>query len=379
MRVNQPPVVTIQTPATGAIFAQGETISFTGSAIDPEYGALTGASLVWTSSLDGQIGIGGSFSRDDLSIGTHTILLTATDPHGIAGSASVTITITSNQAPVVTITSPTNGASFPVGETITFAGSATDPEDGALTGMVLVWASNIDGQLGTGGSFTRDDLSAGTHTITLTATDSQGAAGTQSITITVTSLACEGCFVTSIPQTDGLVWVTIHLPDCCRGGFCRVFVSWEGEGPVLGAIEPGLFWPVDVYQREDGSWIAGPALNIAGAWITAGQGTNGDDKEEAVVGGGEVPNGSGDLDPSKLMNYFILLDDSNEAGENDPNVWTFKLFNHPDSNPPETRKFQNVKVFICPYGAVLPGSLSALNDQLQNHPQYKAWFLENQR
>jgi hypothetical protein len=371
MRVNQPPAVTIQTPAAGATYAQGEAISFTGSAIDPEYGTLTGASLVWTSSLDGQIGTGGSFTRDDLSAGTHTITLTATDPRGAVGTVSVTITVSGNQVPVVTLSAPANGADFSIGVTITFTGSATDPEDGALTGISLVWTSNIEGQIGTGGSFTRDDLSAGIHTITLTAADSQGSTGTQSITITVQSLTCEGCFVTSIPQTDGLVWVPIQVPACCQGGFCRVFVSWEpdeGEtAPALGALNPGLFWPVEIYQREDGTWLSGPALNIAGAYVTAGQGTNGDNNEEAVVGGGASISG----------NYFTLLDDSNEAGENDPDLWTFKLYNDPLTG--EETKFKNMKVYVCPGGEVVPASLSVLVESLQEHAEYKTWFFPTER
>jgi hypothetical protein len=363
MRVNQPPVVTIQTPTAGENFAQGEAISFTGSAIDPEYGTLTGTALVWTSNLDGQIGIGASFSCSNLSVGTHTITLTATDPRGAIATVSITITVSDNQVPAVTLSAPANGANFSIGETIIFTGSATDPEDGALSGTSLVWTSNLDGQIGTGGSLTRNDLSAGSHTITLTATDSKGGTGTQSITITVQSPTCEGCFVTSIPQTDGLVWVSIQLPDCCQGGFCRVFVSWEGEGPDLGAFEPGLFWPVDVYQRADGSWIAGPAITLGGAWVTAGQGTNGDTNEEAVVGGGASISG----------NYFTLLDDSNEAGENDPDLWTFKLYNDPLTS--EDTKFKNMRVYICPGGEVVPASLSLLAEQFQHHAEYKTWFV----
>ena len=50
-----------------------------------------------------------------------------------------------------------------------FAGTGSDPEDGTLTGASLVWTSSINGQIGTGTSFSTTTLSAGTHTITLTA------------------------------------------------------------------------------------------------------------------------------------------------------------------------------------------------------------------
>jgi len=88
-----------------------------------------------------------------------------------------------NTPPSVTITSPANGASFPSSASITFSGSASDTEDGDLTGT-LAWTSSIDGSIGTGGSFNAV-LSAGTQTITASVTDSGGLTGTASITITV--------------------------------------------------------------------------------------------------------------------------------------------------------------------------------------------------
>ncbi len=88
-----------------------------------------------------------------------------------------------NDAPVVTITSPTDGSTFDSGATILFEGTASDTEDGDLTAS-LVWTSNIDGDIGTGGSFSAT-LSDGNHTITAEVTDSGGKTGSDSISITV--------------------------------------------------------------------------------------------------------------------------------------------------------------------------------------------------
>jgi hypothetical protein len=88
-----------------------------------------------------------------------------------------------NEAPVVTITSPPDGSSFSNGAAITFTGNANDTEDGDLTAS-LVWTSNIDGVIGNGGSFTAV-LSPGAHTVTAAVVDSGGRVGTDSITVTV--------------------------------------------------------------------------------------------------------------------------------------------------------------------------------------------------
>jgi len=91
---------------------------------------------------------------------------------------------TTNTAPSVTISAPTNGASFTTTDNITFTGTAVDTEDGTISAN-LVWTSNLSGQIGTGATFART-LPAGTHTITASVTDSGGLVGTKSITITVT-------------------------------------------------------------------------------------------------------------------------------------------------------------------------------------------------
>ena len=91
-----------------------------------------------------------------------------------------------NDTPVVTITAPTDGASFEDGELIDFAGTATDTEDGDLSGSIE-WTSSLDGSLGTGSTI-MSTLSVGTHMITASATDSDLATGTDEISVTVTSV-----------------------------------------------------------------------------------------------------------------------------------------------------------------------------------------------
>lgn len=87
--------------------------------------------------------------------------------------------------PEVTITEPEDGDSFAAGETITFTGEAFDQQYPDLDDDAYVWTSDIDGEIGTGPSFTTANLSEGEHTITLTVTDPDEWVGEDSITITV--------------------------------------------------------------------------------------------------------------------------------------------------------------------------------------------------
>jgi len=94
---DMPPLVSILSPATGSSFSAGSNILFQGTAIDPEQGNIA-ASLVWTSSRDGQIGTGASFTRT-LTSGSHTITASLVDSGGNSGSAATSITVGSTSTP----------------------------------------------------------------------------------------------------------------------------------------------------------------------------------------------------------------------------------------------------------------------------------------
>jgi PKD repeat protein len=273
---NQSPTASISSPSNGTTVVQGTSVSFAGTGSDPEDGTLTGSALTWTSSIDGVIGTGTSFSKSNLSAGQHTISLTAKDAQNATGTATrtiniiaaptnqapaarftftcptlqctldgststddvgivryawnwgdgrseshssptakntwasgtyqVTLTVTdgagltnsvtksvqvptpaTNQPPTASITSPANGASSVQGTSVSFAGSGSDPENGALSGASLAWTSSRDGAIGSGTSFSTTNLSVGQHTITLTAKDAQNSAGSAAVTIMITA------------------------------------------------------------------------------------------------------------------------------------------------------------------------------------------------
>ncbi len=87
------PRVTIESPEDGASFEEAAEITFSGRAADFQGGDIAGQALVWTSSLDGTIGGGKTIISDSLSVGTHTITLTATDAVGASSSDTITINI----------------------------------------------------------------------------------------------------------------------------------------------------------------------------------------------------------------------------------------------------------------------------------------------
>jgi hypothetical protein len=90
--------------------------------------------------------------------------------------------IVPDKVPTVQILAPTDGAHFGLGEVVNFSGSAYDQEDGVLTGPSLVWT--FDGSsIGAGATASVLELPAGSHIVTLTATDSDGNSMTATIEI----------------------------------------------------------------------------------------------------------------------------------------------------------------------------------------------------
>src|SRR5207237_1119918 len=163
---DRPPAVTITAPQDGRLFPVHFAATFTATATDNVDGDL-GASLVWTSDRDGQLGTGRSITTSTLSVGDHRITASVTNSLGTTGSAAITVTV-GNGAPKVKITAPADGTGVDEGTTVTFTGTASDPEDGDLT-PAIAWASDLQGALGTGGTVSARLTTVGTHHITATA------------------------------------------------------------------------------------------------------------------------------------------------------------------------------------------------------------------
>ena len=155
------------------------------------------------------VGYSYSLNTSALSVGSHTITVMATDSDGApdTGSSSVTVNV-QPPLPTVYIDAPAQGSA--VSGTVTVSGWAVDNAsevgtdissvqiivDGTVVGTATYGLSRPDvcavypsrpGCPNVGYSFSLDTstLSMGSHTITVTATDSDGTPDTGSFSITV--------------------------------------------------------------------------------------------------------------------------------------------------------------------------------------------------
>lgn len=181
------PTITITTPSTGQTSALGNVITFTATASDDEDGDIS-SNIGWSSNVDGEIGQGNSISMA-LSEGVHTITASITDSASQTNTATISVTVTGtpvdNNAPTITITSPTTGQNNPPGHAITFTATSADEEDGDISANIQ-WSSSIDGSIGSGSSISFE-LSAGSHTITASISDSDDQTASDSIEMNIIS------------------------------------------------------------------------------------------------------------------------------------------------------------------------------------------------
>lgn len=186
---------------------------------------------------------------------------------GSVVSTSATLTVTGNSAPNATITSPTAGTTYAGGQSVSFAGAATDTEDGSLPASAFTWRIDFhhdthshpflaDTTGVTSGTFTipnRGETSANVfYRITLTVRDSDG------LTRTVTrdlqprtsevriesnpsglSLTLDGQPITT-PHTftgvEGIIRSLAAPASVTSGGNAYDFVSWSDGGQATHEI-----------------------------------------------------------------------------------------------------------------------------------------------
>jgi len=121
---------------------------------------------------------------------TFNARLTASTQQGVSSSASVSVVVGS-LPPAVSIARPASGLTVHPGDTVSFAGTASDPDEilppSAFVWQVLLHHENhihVEGTVGgTQGSFVVEDHGTGTfyYELLLTVTDSSGLATTQSV------------------------------------------------------------------------------------------------------------------------------------------------------------------------------------------------------
>jgi PKD repeat protein len=185
---NQRPQATILTPTTDVTILAGEGVEFTGTATDPD-----GAISAWRWDFGG--GAPASTQQNPgvvrfFTPGVYEVTFTAVDDDGesdpVADRRLVVVVPPPpvNQPPSAAITQPTAPVTIAVGESVTFSGSASDPD-----GTVVAWLWNFAGGAPNRGVEDPGPVTftvPGTFRVTFNVTDDDGASDPSPPSVTVT-------------------------------------------------------------------------------------------------------------------------------------------------------------------------------------------------
>ena len=171
-----PPTASIAFPSGGHIYGVGEYVQTSFSCAEGAQGPGIG------SCVDSNGAVDGSGQLNTSSIGSHNYTVTASSGDGLTGTMSISYTVAA--APTATISEPTSGGTYGVGQLVPTAFSCAEGAGGpGLQSCRDSNGSSLSGAL--------DTSSVGQHTYAVTATSSDGQVGTTSISYTVVDVVVE--------------------------------------------------------------------------------------------------------------------------------------------------------------------------------------------
>ncbi len=184
---NTPPSVSITSPTNNASFAASATITLNATAADADgtvskvdfYNGTTLLKSVTTAPY--------TFSWANVAVGTYSITAKATDNlNAVTTSTAVSVVVkATNTAPSVSLTAPTNNATFIAPATITLNATATDV-DGTVSKVDFYNGTTLLKSVATAPyTFTYANLAVGTYKFTAKATDNLSAVTTSAIVTVV--------------------------------------------------------------------------------------------------------------------------------------------------------------------------------------------------
>lgn len=184
------PRATISAPVNNAHVHAGVAFTLSGSVYNPEKESIADDQMIWTAN-GSRLGFGPKLTTSIGAAGTYTVTLSATNPLGYVGTASITVIVDPpTPGPTVSITSPVDGTVYY--DVTSFGQSVTLQGAGSAGVNQFNWSDTLTGSLGSGQTLTvtlapssTANCALTTDVITLTGTRSDGQKASTSVTVTL--------------------------------------------------------------------------------------------------------------------------------------------------------------------------------------------------
>ncbi|MDE0838445.1 MAG: PQQ-dependent sugar dehydrogenase, partial [Kiritimatiellae bacterium] len=262
--VNTPPTVSITNPVHNASFASPASLTIQADATDAD-GSISGVAF-----FDDAVPLG-SVTNPPYEVavlfsdGLHPLTAVATDDMG-ASTTSTLINVnvsTSNLPPLVTITSPTNGAFLAAPANVTLFADASD-SDGTVSSVQFYDDSTLLGTDLDSPFSVAALLYPGTHPLSAVALDNSGATSTSTlVSLTVTSEIIPNPIVELIPAGN----IAVDLQTIADGLAAPLDLAAPGDGTdrLFVYDQEGRVWVV-----TNGVVLATPLLDVRDRLVLLG-------------------------------------------------------------------------------------------------------------
>lgn len=177
---NNPPAVAVTSPAANTAFTAGSNITITANASDSNGSIAKVEFFRGTTKLGEDVSSPYSYTWVGAPVGGYILTAKATDNQGaVSTSTAVSITVNgANTPPIITLTAPTNNASFNAGSNITISANASDANGTISKVEFYNGAAKLGQDVTSPYSFVLNNATLGSYAITAKATDNQGAVST---------------------------------------------------------------------------------------------------------------------------------------------------------------------------------------------------------
>jgi len=221
------PVATVEISPSTASVVVGQTTQLAATARNVRGQALTGRSVIWTSSSPAVASVSTTGVVSGLSPGIAVIIASV---DGKQGSATVTV----RSVPVVSVSVTPSTASTIVGQSVTLTATTMDGAGNTLNGRIVGWTSSNTSIATVTSSGVVTGVGSGTATITAS---SEGVSGSATVTVGGIPVAS----VTVSPSTASvLVGQTTTLTATLRDGNGNVLtgrpITWTSSASSVATV-----------------------------------------------------------------------------------------------------------------------------------------------
>lgn len=208
------PTVSLTNPGSGSSYTIGSSLTLTAAASDSD-GTITQVSFYVNGALLSTDTTAPYTSSiwTPASSGNYTLTAQAADNSGnVTTSTAVTVTIGSNAAPTVSITSPASGLNYSLGNNVLIGAVASDTDGFIASVQFFANGQLIGAKTAAPYTFSWKPASAGTFALTAVATDNIGSSTTSTaVSVTVTSAIAPSVSLTN-PASGASYGVGTSIP-----------------------------------------------------------------------------------------------------------------------------------------------------------------------